>query len=53
MVTLRVIRIDADKRRLGLSLKRVDQAEYVESDWRQGLQEAWEDVPPEVGEAGA
>ena len=53
VVTLRVIRIDADKRRLGLSLKRVDQAEYVESDWRQGLQEAWEDVPPEVGEAGA
>jgi len=53
VVTLRVIRIDADKRRLGLSLKRVDQAEYVESDWRQGLQEAWEDVPPQVGEAGA
>jgi small subunit ribosomal protein S1 len=53
VVTLRVIRIDADKRRLGLSLKRVDQAEYVESDWRQGLAEAWEDIPPEVGEAGA
>jgi small subunit ribosomal protein S1 len=40
VVTLRIIRIDPDKRRLGLSLKRVDQAEYAESDWRQGLQEA-------------
>jgi small subunit ribosomal protein S1 len=47
VVTLRVIRIDPDKRRLGLSLKRVDQAEYAESDWRQGLQGAWEDAPPE------
>jgi small subunit ribosomal protein S1 len=53
VVTLRVIRIDADKRRLGLSLKRVDQAEYAESDWRQGLQEAWQDVPPEAGAAEA
>ena len=53
VVTLRVIRIDADKRRLGLSLKRVDQAEYAESDWRQGLQEAWEDVPPAAGAAEA
>jgi small subunit ribosomal protein S1 len=50
VVTLRVIRIDADKRRLGLSLKRVDQAEYAESDWRQGLQEAWEGTPPESEE---
>jgi len=39
VVTLRIIRIDPDKRRLGLSLKRVDQAEYAESDWRQGMQE--------------
>lgn len=40
VLTLRIIRIDPDKRRLGLSLKRVDQAEYVESDWQQGMQEA-------------
>jgi len=53
VVTLRVIRIDADKRRLGLSLKRVDQAEYAESDWRQGLQEAWDDVSPEITAAEA
>jgi small subunit ribosomal protein S1 len=38
VVTLRIIRIDPDKRRLGLSLKRVDQAEYAESDWRQGME---------------
>jgi small subunit ribosomal protein S1 len=42
VVTLRIIRIDPDKRRLGLSLKRVDQAEYAESDWRQGM-EAFEE----------
>ncbi len=32
-VTLRVIKIDADKRRMGLSLKRVSSAEYAEADW--------------------
>jgi len=43
VLTLRIIRIDAERRRLGLSLKRVDQAEYAEADWRQGLQEALTD----------
>lgn len=37
MVTLRVIRIDAAKRRLGLSLKRVAQSDYMDDDWRQAL----------------
>ena len=37
MVTLRVIRIDAGKRRLGLSLKRVAQSDYMDDDWRQAL----------------
>jgi small subunit ribosomal protein S1 len=46
VLTLRIIRIDAERRRLGLSLKRVDQAEYAEADWRQGLQEAFADEPP-------
>jgi small subunit ribosomal protein S1 len=45
VVTLRIIRIDPDKRRLGLSLKRVDQAEYAESDWKQGMQEALGEEP--------
>ena len=49
ILTLRIIRIDAERRRLGLSLKRVDQAEYAEADWRQGLQEALaDDVAPEA-----
>jgi small subunit ribosomal protein S1 len=32
-VTLRIIKIDADKRRMGLSLKRVSSAEYADADW--------------------
>jgi small subunit ribosomal protein S1 len=34
-VTLRVIKVDADKRRIGLSLKRVASAAYAETDWEQ------------------
>ncbi len=34
-LTLRVIKIDADKRRMGLSLKRVTSATYAEADWDQ------------------
>jgi small subunit ribosomal protein S1 len=34
-LTLRVIKIDADKRRIGLSLKRVASATYAEADWDQ------------------
>ncbi len=37
VVTLRIIRIDADRRRMGLSLKRVDQAEYADQDWQAEL----------------
>ncbi|NJL94056.1 MAG: S1 RNA-binding domain-containing protein [Anaerolineae bacterium] len=33
VMTLRVVRIDAERRRLGLSLKRVDSARYMSSDW--------------------
>jgi small subunit ribosomal protein S1 len=32
-VTLRVLKIDADKRRIGLSLKRASSAEYADTDW--------------------
>ena len=48
VLTLRIIRIDPERRRLGLSLKKVDQAEYAEADWKQGLQEAMGDDVPEV-----
>ncbi len=39
-VTLRVIRVEPDKRRLGLSLKRVTHGEYMDEDWRSALAEA-------------
>jgi small subunit ribosomal protein S1 len=45
MVTLRVIRIDASKRRLGLSLKRVAQSDYMDDDWRQALDMVNESEP--------
>jgi small subunit ribosomal protein S1 len=32
-VTLRVIRVDSQRRRLGLSIKRVDSDEYADADW--------------------
>jgi small subunit ribosomal protein S1 len=34
--TLRIIRIDPDQRRIGLSLKRVDSSEYLDLDWQEG-----------------
>jgi small subunit ribosomal protein S1 len=36
VLTLRVLKIDLERRRLGLSLKRVNSAKYMSSDW-----EAW------------
>lgn len=43
-VTLRIIRIDPAKRRMGLSLKRVAEEAYAELDWREGTEEEldWE-----------
>jgi small subunit ribosomal protein S1 len=65
-VTLRIIRIDADRQRMGLSLKRVEEGEYVDLDWREGYPsdlaggeaklegpEAEYELPPEVEEVGA
>jgi small subunit ribosomal protein S1 len=37
VVTLRIIRIDSNQRRLGLSLKRVNLEEYADADWRSML----------------
>ena len=34
VLTLRVIRIDSQRRRMGLSLKRVSDPEYADLDWR-------------------
>jgi len=44
-VTLRVIRIDPERRRIGLSLKKVDSPAYADMDWRQAMREI-EEVPP-------
>jgi small subunit ribosomal protein S1 len=38
-VTLRVIKIDQPRRRIGLSLKRVDSAEYADLDWQTAMSE--------------
>ncbi len=47
-VTLRVIRIDRERKRIGLSLKRVDSPEYAELDW----QTAMEDLRTAENEVG-
>lgn len=46
IVTLRIIRIDADRRRMGLSLKRVESEEYVDDDWRTVVQTVNEEDAP-------
>ncbi|UCF60451.1 MAG: S1 RNA-binding domain-containing protein [Anaerolineaceae bacterium] len=38
-LTLRVIKLDRDRRRIGLSLKRVDSVEYAEQDLQAAMQE--------------
>lgn len=38
-LTLRLIKIDKDRRRIGLSLRRVDSAEYADIDWKTAMQE--------------
>ena len=45
VVTLRVIKIDPERRRIGLSLRKVDSAAYADLDWKMALAE-------EVGKAG-
>jgi small subunit ribosomal protein S1 len=38
-LTLRIIRVDKERRRIGLSLKRVDSPEYAELDWQAAMKE--------------
>ncbi len=47
-VTLRVIRIDPERRRIGLSMKRVDSAEYMAVDWHPPEEEKPQDVEAAV-----
>lgn len=37
VLTLRVIKIDAERRRIGLSLRKVDSAAYTDLDWKMAL----------------
>jgi len=46
VLTLRVIRVDALRHRIGLSLKRVESSDYAETDWKAAVQEI--DGAPEV-----
>jgi hypothetical protein len=48
ILTLRLIKIDMERKRLGLSLKKVASAEYAEIDWQTAVQEA---EPGQAGEA--
>lgn len=56
-VTLRVIKIDPERRRIGLSLRKVDSAAYSDFDWKMALagevEEVQEDVVEEVDETDA
>ena len=57
-LTLRVIRVEPDKRRLGLSLKRVTHGEYMDEDWRSALadvnqEDTTEENPPAAAEQPA
>lgn len=42
VLTLRIIKIDTSRRRMGLSLKRVASADYVDQDWSSGYAEEGE-----------
>lgn len=48
LLTLRIVRIDAPGRRLGLSLKQADSEEFLDSDWQSTLDEANSDVAEEA-----
>jgi small subunit ribosomal protein S1 len=51
VVTLRVIKIDPERRRIGLSLRKVDSPAYADLDWKMALSEEVGDVDEvEAGE---
>ncbi|MGD8814351.1 MAG: S1 RNA-binding domain-containing protein [Anaerolineales bacterium] len=39
VLALRIIKLDQERRRIGLSLKRVDSPEYAEADWQAAMQD--------------
>ncbi len=50
VVTVRVLNVDIERRRLGLSLKRALSEEYMDSDWRDVMEAANQDQPKSVEE---
>ncbi|MCY4107011.1 MAG: S1 RNA-binding domain-containing protein [Chloroflexi bacterium] len=52
-VTLRITKIDLRNRRLGLSLKRVNSAEYLDMDWLLAAKTKPKVAPPEIDETQA
>jgi small subunit ribosomal protein S1 len=43
-LTLRIIKVDTDRRRIGLSLRKVDSAAYADLDWKMALSEEVDDL---------
>jgi len=51
VVTLRIIRVDTDRRRIGLSMRKVDSPAYADLDWKMALAGEVERAQEEVPEA--
>jgi len=51
VVTLRIIKIDTDRRRIGLSLRKVDSPAYADLDWKMALADEVDRAQEEVHEA--
>jgi small subunit ribosomal protein S1 len=51
VVSLRVIKLDQQRRRIGLSLKRVDSPEYAEMDWQTAMRDLSDEGPRPAAEA--
>ncbi len=53
VLTLRIIKIEPEQRRIGLSIKEVDSAKYADSDWQFQQEAAYHDGPdaPTLGDA--
>ena len=46
-MTLRIINVEPDRRRIGLSLSKVDSKEFAESDWETALDDLESEDEPE------
>jgi small subunit ribosomal protein S1 len=47
-LTLRIIKVETDRRRIGLSLRKVDSAAYADLDWKMALAEEVDDLDTEA-----